>query len=309
MFRQRRLTILICILTFFAFVFIQNRRQRFAFSSTIRCPKSFVEPDRNFFSNLIFISDLKLLFCDVPKAASTNLRRLIYLYLQRSNSSSNIDRKRIWIDEKRFFDKFRLDENSQKIFDESKEKIFKFLFVRHPFRRIYSVFNEKFVENHLDDTLSGWKQFEEDILLQMNPNENLISIRRKDLRLDLRTFLRYIIESIRVQREINRHWQRIVQRCAVCHFHYDWAIKIENFHQNSKILSKILYEKSQQTVEHQFPSKDFDHKGKNHSIDLIDSQLVQLFRRTIDNRRDFRILVNYYLDDFRIFDYGIPQID
>ena len=308
MFRQRRSNLIVTFTLLSLLIVIlswRNRRNRLF--SPIDCGKSVVEPSKNFYSNLIYLPDVNLLFCDVPKAASTNLRRLILHYLKSSNTSTNIDRKQIWIDEKHFFKRFSLTENSFSIVNQSNSNIFKFLLVRHPFRRIYSVYYDKFVNNQLDDTISGWKQLEEDILLQINQNETLISIRRNESRLDLRTFLLYIIDSIKYQREINSHWQCIVQRCAVCRLHYHWVGKIEQFPKDSNTLMDILHEHFHRN-DIQFPSKDVDQKEKK-SLELNDSELISLFRRTINNRNDFQVLIDYYLDDFRIFHYEIPSVD
>jgi hypothetical protein len=270
------------------------------------CVNNKIRSNDIFYSNIVYIPKLNILFCDIPKAASTNLRRLIYLYLNQSNSFVNLDRKQIWIDHKDFFNKYYLTKNnSQILFQNPNSNLFKFLIVRHPFRRIYSVYYDKFVNNHLDDTLSGWKQLEEDILVQMKTNETLLTIRRHDLTLDFRTFLLYIIYSIRNNRLINSHWEQIVHRCAFCLINYHWIGKIENFDQDGKVLIKKLNENSKIYLE--FPSKELD-KNENKQILLNDFQLIKLFRDTIQNDDDFRILIDYYKPDFQIFNYTMPDI-
>ena len=163
------------------------------------CLKNNITTNEKFYSNLVYIPKLNILFCDIPKAASTNLRRLIYGHLNQSNTLLDLDRKKIWIDYEEFFKQFYLTKTSQILSNNSHLNLFKFLIVRHPFQRIYSVYYDKFVNNHLDDTLFGWKQLEEDILVEMNTNQTLLTIRRNDIRLDFRTFVLYIIDSIRTK--------------------------------------------------------------------------------------------------------------
>jgi hypothetical protein len=287
-------------------IFLIFQKSELKSKSSDYCVNNKIRLNDIFYSNIVYIPKLNILFCDIPKAASTNLRRLIYVYLNQSNSFVNLDRKQIWIDYEDFFNKYYLTKNnSQILFQNPNSNLFQFLIVRHPFRRIYSVYYDKFVNNHLDDTLSGWKQLEEDILLQMKTNETLLTIRRYDLRLDFRTFLLYIIYSIRNNRLINSHWEQIVHRCAFCLINYHWIGKIENFDQDGKVLIKKLNENSKIYLE--FPSKELD-KNEKKQILLNDFQLIKLFRDTIQNDDDFRILIDYYKPDFQIFNYTMPDI-
>ena len=306
----RRWTCLLAV-SLSCFLIITIRRfspsidETIARKSLLHCRGSDQRSDDDVYSNLVYIPQLEILFCDLPKAGSTNLRRLIYQYLHPPSSSSvHFDRKAMWIDHKEFFQRFYLNRTSHSIVKNGKS--FKFLLVRHPFRRIHSTFLDKFVHNHLDDTLSGWKQYEEEILLQMKPNETLFSLRRKQRRLDLPTFLRYILHSIRMRLSVNSHWQRIVSRCAVCSVHYDWIGKIETLHENGQVLMNRL-NKHIGRNQLRFPSKDLDSPEKDASC-LDDRQLVELFRQSLANDDHFETLVNYYRDDFQIFDYSLPHL-
>ncbi|CAF0818357.1 unnamed protein product [Adineta steineri] len=308
MLRHRRfILILNLILSCFLIIFLilQSNEQNPALINY--CLINNITSSKEFYSNLVYIPTLNILFCDVPKAASTNLRRLIYGYLNPSNSFTNLDRKQIWLDHKDFFKKYYLTKtNFEFILNNSNRNLFKFLLVRHPFQRIYSVYYDKFVNNHIDDTLSGWKQLEEDILLQMNTNQTLLTIRRNDIKLDFRTFLLYIIDSIKRNQLINSHWEQIVQRCAFCSINYNFIGKIENFHQDKKFLLKKLNQNSNKIIL-KFPSKEIDKQSKKQIL-LNDSQLIQFFRDTIQNDNDFEILIDYYKPDFQLFNYEIPNL-
>ena len=305
--RRRFLLILNLNLLSFLLIYLIFQNSQLKSKSVDYCLENNLTSSERFYSNIVYIPRLNILFCDVPKAASTNLRRLIYGHLNQSNSFINLNRKNIWIDYEEFFNKYYLTKNnSQFLFENANVNIFKFLVVRHPFRRIYSVYYDKFVNNHLDDTIFGWKQLEEDILVQMKTNETLLTIRRYDLRLDFRTFLLYIIHSIRNNRLINSHWEQIVHRCAFCLIDYHWIGKIENFDQDGKVLIKKLNENSKK-IYLEFPSKELDKKEKKQIL-LNDFQLIKLFRDTIQNDDDFRILIDYYKPDFQIFNYTMPDL-
>ncbi|UJR34240.1 hypothetical protein I4U23_021645 [Adineta vaga] len=308
MFRHRRRLICILNLTLLTLlIYLTFHKNQLKSQSDEYCLTNNITIDEKFYSNFVYISSLNILFCDVPKAASTNLRRLIIGYFNQSNSYIYLDRKQIWIDYESFFKKYYLTKNTfDQLFQNSEKNVFKFLLVRHPFQRIYSVYYDKFVNNHLDDTLFGWKQMEEDILLEMNRNYTLIKIRRYDIRLDLRTFLLYIIDSIRKKRLINSHWEQIVHRCAFCLINYDFIGKIENFHHDRKVLLKKFNENSNQN-HLEFPSKELDKKQTN-QIYFNDSKLTQFFRKIISNDDDFNVLIDYYKPDFQVFNYPIPNL-
>jgi len=300
MFVRRRFIFLLNLIVLSFMLFQHIQKKDFKSKSSSYCLINNITSNEYFYSNIIHIPELNILFCDIPKAASTNLRRLIYVHLNQSKTFANLNREKIWLDFKDFFRKYYLTKNSKFIL--KNKNLFKFLLVRHPFRRIYSVYNDKFVNNHIDDTIFGWKQLEEDILLDIKTNETLLTIRRKDLKLDFRTFLLYIINSIRKGRTINSHWEQIVHRCACCLINYDWFGKIENFQQDKKILLNKLNKNS-----FEFPSKELD-KQQNNQILLNDFQLIQFFRDTIQNDQDFQVLIDYYKPDFQLFHYQIPLL-
>lgn len=311
MLRHRQFIYLLSLvsLSFFLYfhLYISSLKQNeLRLKSSDYCFKRNTKSNEKFYLNLVYIPKLNILYCDIPKAASTNLRRLIYVYLNQSNTFFNIDRKKIWIDYNNFFKEYYLTENFQDLFKNRSKTLFKFLLVRHPFRRIFSVYNDKFVNNHIDDTLFGWKQLEEDILLQIQKNQTLLTIRRNDIKLDFRTFLLYIIDSIRKKQLINSHWEQIVQRCGICSINYDWIGKIENLDHDGKILMNKLNENSNK-IDLEFPSKELDKTEKSQKS-LNDFELFELFRNTIQNDNDFQVLIDYYKPDFEMFEYLLPSL-
>ncbi|CAF1173107.1 unnamed protein product [Adineta steineri] len=255
--------------------------------------------------NLLYIQSMNILYCNVPKAASSNLRRVLHAHLF-PNSRQNPDRSQVWRNFEKDFRKFYLDNNveSQSIINNRTTNIFKFLLVRHPFRRIYSAYNDKFVHEHLDNALFGWQATEEGILLQMYPNETVLSLRRRDARLDFRTFLLFLVDSVKRKRSMDNHWDQIVSRCSVCHIDYDWVGKVENLKEDGPILLKQFKGMTKYGIE--FPSWKLDEPEHN-KTDLNDKQIVELFRMTLNSQDDFRMLVDYYKPDFQAFKYALPH--
>lgn len=275
-------------------------------------PEQFCNENKSYIihGNLLYIPSMNILFCNVLKAGSTNLRRVIHAHLfpdlNASRSQRSPDRAQVWRKLEQDFKQFYLhnDIKSESIINNRTLNVFKFLLVRHPFQRIYSAFNDKFVHDHEEDVLFGWKATEEGILLQMYPNDTILSLRRRDARLDFRTFLLFLVDSIRRQQSMDGHWDQVVTRCGLCHINYDWVGKIENLNEDGLVLLKRLKGKSELGL--QFPSRQFDELDHNRT-NLNDEQIVQLFRETLNSQADFRALVDYYKPDFQAFKYCIPH--
>lgn len=250
--------------------------------------------------NLLYIPSMKILFCHIPKAASTNLRRFLHHYLHRSSDRFVLSQSRrdVWTTIENDFNPFYLhkDNRSREILQ---LKIFKFLLVRHPLRRIYAAFKDKFLDDHEEDALFGWKSMEEQILLQIYPNETELTLRRRDAKVNFRIFLLYLVDSIRKQQPMNSHWDLLVRRCGICHLDYDWFGKIENLRSDGQILSNRF--RHSQGHSFKFPS------AENNRTDLTDEQLIEIFRRTLNNSKDFQTLIDYYTPDFQAFHYSIPS--
>ncbi|CAF0726433.1 unnamed protein product [Didymodactylos carnosus] len=262
--------------------------------------------------NLIYLPHLNVLFCNIPKTASTNLRRILYLtfntnFYNRSKEENileleKVNRAQVWFNiERQMFDPYYLKnyrDLTQRLEILESPSIFKFIFVRHPFQRIYSSFRDKFQNDNVDDTMFGWKDLEEDILTKMS-NSTLTWIRRNDIRLDFDTFLKYIVYCIQHDQELNSHWDLIFRRCSLCHINYDWIGKFERIEKDA---SKLL-EKFNISDKVSFPSWKLDQQTK-YRIDEDD--LLNLF---INNgRKEYQTLSDYYKQDFIAFNYTIHEI-
>lgn len=262
------------------------------------------------YKNLLYIPSINILFCNIPKAASTNVRRIIHAhaFFNENNSSpqDNLKRGEVWSKlEKDFFDFYlQNDLKSQSIVNNRTLNVFKFMLARHPFRRIYSAFIDKFVHDHEDDALFGWREFQEEIIIQVYPNETILSLRRRDARLDFSTFLRYLVDTIRQQKPMNNHWDQIVTRCGFCYIDYDWVGKVENLKTDGPVLMRKLKHLSKQNLN--FPSSQLDESNKDRK-QLTDEGIVQLFRDTLNNETHFRLLIDYYKPDFLAFNYPLPD--
>ena len=296
------------LIIFYLNLYLMSRRG----TETIVKPNKFCNKYKPpvIYGNLLYIPSKNTLFCSVPKAASTNLRRVLHAHLfpesNISRSQRISDRNQVWRRLESDLKKFYLhnDVESQSIINNQTLNIFKFLLVRHPLRRIYAAFNDKFVHDHVEDALFGWKNTEEEILLEMYPNDTILSLRRRDARLDFRTFLRFLVDSIRRQRPMDGHWDQIVTRCSICHIDYDWVGKIENLEEDGPALLQKLIGGSGQDL--QFPSWQIDEPERNRT-NLNDEQIVQLFCETLNNQNDFHTLIDHYEPDFQAFKYQLPS--
>jgi carbohydrate 4-sulfotransferase 8 len=175
----------------------------------------------------------------------------------------------------------------------TKKNLFKFLFVRHPLRRIYSAYHDKFNNTSRDAKHKYWVHIGQTIMKRMNKSNEDI--------LDFRTFLLFIVDSIRYGRKLNSHWDIIYNICSICLIDYDFIGKIENMAQDGPtVLARM-------NVSHRirFPSWKLDDRDKKM---MTDEEITQLFRKTLASENDFQVLIGYFLPDFQAFNYPVPSI-
>lgn len=110
-------------------------------------------------------------------------------------------------------------------------KNYAFLFVRHPFARLWSAYIDKIFLPEF------WHKFGRDILQVVNDNKD-------DTRqncgngVTFTEFLKYI--TLRYDKSLNEHWEPIANLCAPCAVKYDFIGKMESFVSDTKELVRNL---------------------------------------------------------------------
>ena len=161
------------------------------------------------------IPSLKILYCVMPKAASRQLRRMLYRFVKDG------DRHELRLRD------FPPDQHKQMW-----QTYFKFTFVREPFERILSTYKDKFVYPRPFDRLL-LKFHGREILTNFRPNASK-SVLEQLRDITFREFIEYLVTkgSNKSTPVMDWHWDNYVNICGMCAINYDFIGHYETFDQD-----------------------------------------------------------------------------
>ena len=174
----------------------------------------------------VIVSDkYKLLYCYIPKVACTQWKKLFLILDDKAQGIRNNEHEK-------YHEKWRfnyLGQYSDEAIRTRLRHYYKFLFVREPFERLLSGFEDKFVSNiwnwaetshHTREMLNRYRQ--------EHPNAT-----------DDITFTKFIHYVLRLRDEArNEHWKSYEGLCHPCAVDYDFIGHFENLEQEAPYLLK-----------------------------------------------------------------------
>jgi len=164
-------------------------------------------------SHIVVIPSLKILYCITPKAASRQLREMLFLFNENKRREPLLS-------------KYPPDEQRQKW-----ETYFKFTFVREPFERILSAFKDKFVYPRFPRPML--QLHGRAILRTVRPNASQSALDKLD-DITFREFIEYLVTkgSNKSTPVMDWHWDNYVNICGMCAISYDFIGHYETFNQD-----------------------------------------------------------------------------
>ncbi|XP_063062078.1 carbohydrate sulfotransferase 12-like [Engraulis encrasicolus] len=192
----------------------------------------------------------KIIYCFVPKVASTNWKRTMAVLSERRvggvtyNDPQNVPYSGDHQNNVHFtFDKFRKRYGSfSRYMMESKLKNYtKFLFVRDPFVRLISAFRSNF--ERADDAF--YKKYARGMLQKYGkyrkPPAAIKGVLAAGIRLKFSHFIQYLLDPKTERSEAyNSHWRQIHRLCHPCQINYDFVGKLETLDKDVEHLLHIL---------------------------------------------------------------------
>jgi len=178
-----------------------------------------------------------------------------------------------------------LDKYSKAEIDFRLKNYMKFTFVRHPFERLISAYNDKLVENNSFYRMNYGRK----IIRQyrMNPSEESLELGH-DVR--FAEFVQFVIDEWRTGQLMDVHWRPMVDLCTPCHVHYDVIGKFETL----KLDADFVLHSINQTRVPEFPQL--------HPV--ISKSSAKLYAAQLTEQQLNSILFRVYKYDFEIFDYS-----
>lgn len=263
------------------------------------CRKYHKEPPRDVAAhmdkNTMLVDDEhKMMYCFVPKVASTNWKR-VFLVLRGIFTSTNVSQYTAnrSLRKLRTFRSYKKDDRNHIL-----DTYTKFLFVRHPYSRILSAFKNKLSPDTDFERADYWKNtIGMQIIWRYRRLQNRSHAawrnisRGYDLRFE--EFVKFISDTDRPQQQ-NKHWKEIYKRCFPCDIDYDIIGKFETLDDDAKYTLKIA--KVDKIVA--FPKPDASSPTNSSNIATLESYYEKVPRENLQN------LVRRYSLDFALFGYS-----
>jgi len=164
-------------------------------------------------SHIAVIPSLKILYCITPKAASRQLREMLYPFKEQKTGEPLLS-------------KYPPDEQRRKW-----ETYFKFTFVREPFERILSAYRDKFVYPRFPRPIL--QLHGRAILRTVRPNASQSALDKLD-DITFPEFIEYLVTKGRNKSTpvMDWHWDNYVNICGMCAISYDFIGHYETFDQD-----------------------------------------------------------------------------
>lgn len=177
------------------------------------------------FHHVIVSDKYKLLYCYIPKVACTQWKKIFLILHDRTQGIQ-------YNDHEKYHEKWRfniLSQYSEVAIKKRLRHYYKFLFVREPFERLLSGFEDKFVSN-----IWNWAE-------TPRHTSEILSRYRKEYpnttdEISLTKFIYYVL-SLRDEAR-NEHWQSYGSLCHPCAVDYDFIGHFENLQQEAPYFLK-----------------------------------------------------------------------
>ncbi|XP_077980199.1 carbohydrate sulfotransferase 11-like [Glandiceps talaboti] len=246
----------------------------------------------------VYEDNTKLIYCYAPKVGSTNWLKL-WLVLLGVINSTQADNMHHSVVRPKYFKHIpllkRLNETEK---NKRLENYLKFIFVRHPFKRLLSAFRDKFesadrlkenfVKIHGTKIIRRYRAGGHNM-----PEEEVNNLRQY---VQFKEFVQYVIDTAGTS-EVDGHWKPINQLCSVCSINIDVIGKFENLEEDTLYVLKRAGV-DDDTVS--FPK--FDTRATNSSTtDLLRRYYSSISKDNILN------LYDVYKRDFILFGYPFPD--
>lgn len=246
---------------------------RFCQKHTIAKDKSV--PSRRHLDNLVVVDQDEIIYCAIPKVASTEWREALTVYVGHDKVKGKESQNRtMWK---------HLNEYSTQNVTDKLQKYYKFIFVREPFARLLSAYKSKFVAGN--DYY--FKTFGREIIQKFRKNATEHAKNTGD---DV-TFLEFL-KHIIVAQYHDEHWRPYDDLCHVCSINYDFIGHLETIDEDTPFLLKELGVEDRVT----FKSR---RRSPQSSSDLLKyySQIPGPY---------IKRLGKIYFRDFQMFGYPFP---
>ncbi|XP_063864710.1 carbohydrate sulfotransferase 11-like [Scylla paramamosain] len=268
------------------------------------------------YPDLLVHRDHRLVWCKVPKVASTSLVHGFMRVLGRDDLIASVPRGRLH--------NIIRDLMPHPSPQEDLSSFIAFLVIRHPFQRLLSAYRDKLL-NRLEHSQFVWFRDQYGSSIIQNHRRHPQPQQYRDVP-TFKEFVEYLV--VTPVWKYNEHWRPYYLTCAPCHQRYSIIMKLDSIELESNYLVHItgLHELSPRHVHatinttYTYPSSG----NKHNKFELSDFQVQLLHREDRTGASDSDIESNFFSElnvqllmklysvykiDFEMFDFSISPFD
>ncbi|XP_046553065.1 carbohydrate sulfotransferase 11-like isoform X2 [Haliotis rubra] len=238
------------------------------------------------FKQFLVDDKYKIIYCQVPKAACTNWRRMMLMLTGKMNATDPFKLRSPLVHG--VYDR-HLTHLKDMTPDQIKYRLkhyYKFMFTREPFERVLSAFRNKFQGKNVNQFFQN--HYGKNIMKRFRTKG------QTGVKLTFYEFVQYLIDSSRSE-PFNEHWERIVDLCHPCKVKYDFIGSYSNIGADSAFVLKRIG-----ATHLKFPDRSVTYKHSG-----TEQLLYQYYREIPPGLLDQ--LFQVYYSDFLMFDYRVPD--
>lgn len=240
-----------------------------------------------------FVDDYHgVLYCSIPKVASTNWKRVLLVLTGMMNTTraNKLERKEVFeVLVPRFLSELKY--YTMDAIEHRLETYYKFMFVRDPFERLLSAFVDRFHTTPVD---LYRKTYGRQIVKQYRRHVSQESLRLgHDVTFE--EFVSYLLDPrTKSKKPFNTHWKEYYQMCHPCFVNYDFIGKYETLRDDADF------------VLHQLGIRE---KVAFPTVDRPTVKTSEILAEKYSNisAADIYRLWKLYSIDFKLFDYPYPN--
>ncbi len=231
----------------------------------------------------LYVDDYhRILYCKLPKAGSTSFLTMMANQTKRMPRDTKINVHSY--DVMRQFNLRALTIFPEEEIQRRLQSYTKIILVRHPFDRLLSVYNDKFVHKKYSQA------FEHRDFILKTLGDGVLE--NGEISLSFKQFLQLVAAGYGREFE-NFHWESQFDNCYPCNTTYDYILKLETLESDFGRVSNLFLNPGQKTVTLPY----LNEKRSEEKLSVVSDIFQQLDEDLV------RDLMNVYKADFQLFGY------
>ena len=248
----------------------------------------------------------QLAYCHVPKVASTSwMLTFAEMNHLKNNETENLTKK-LSLHGMLMTNFSTLVSTPKEIEDINSSRLYKFVFLRHPFERLISAYHDKFVYTKQAEMMVPFvrHQIVKYIFKNLKKQENLKKLNLPfDIDMSFENFIDFVLQeaSYAIISEQSKHWWPFSDSCKLCKIQYNFVGHLESLEEDvTCMLSRFVDYKLLHKMKDRTKTKVNDAGGR-HTKEMSMQYFSKLSKDTILK------LYELYKLDFMLGGYEFPQ--